>query len=72
MVLIGDFNISLTKQDCLPRLRTEYPHSLARKEFNEKFIPGLKVVDILGRCMETGKVLAGLPRESLKDKIVRG
>lgn len=46
LILIGDFNISLTKQDCVPRLRTEYPHSLARKEFNEKFILGLNVVDI--------------------------
>lgn len=46
VVLIGDFNISLAKQDCVPRLRTEYPHALARKEFNEKFIPGLDVVDV--------------------------
>lgn len=46
LVLIGDFNVSLTKQDCLPRLRTEYPHSLARREFNDVFIPGAKVVDI--------------------------
>ncbi|PSS05424.1 hypothetical protein PHLCEN_2v3913 [Hermanssonia centrifuga] len=46
IVLIGDFNISLAKPDCFPRLRTEYPHALARKEFNEKFMPGANVVDI--------------------------
>lgn len=46
LVLIGDFNISLTEQDCYPRLRTEYPHGLARKEFREQFIPTLDVVDI--------------------------
>ncbi|KAJ3553285.1 hypothetical protein NM688_g3697 [Phlebia brevispora] len=46
VVLIGDFNISLTKADCYPRLRTEYPHALARKEFNEKFIPEAKVADV--------------------------
>ncbi|KAI0763268.1 Endonuclease/exonuclease/phosphatase [Irpex lacteus] len=46
LVLIGDFNISLTKLDCYPRLRTEYHHALARKEFNEKFIPGANLVDI--------------------------
>ncbi|KAI9001023.1 Endonuclease/exonuclease/phosphatase [Trametes punicea] len=46
LVLIGDFNISLTKQDCYPRLRTEYPHGLARQEFREQFIPRLNVVDI--------------------------
>lgn len=46
LVLIGDFNISLTEKDCFPRLRTEYPHGLARKEFNEQFIPGLNVVDV--------------------------
>ncbi|KAI0375626.1 DNase I-like protein [Pilatotrama ljubarskyi] len=46
LVLIGDFNISLTKKDCYPRLRTEYPHGLARAEFREQFIPGLDVVDV--------------------------
>ncbi|OJT03782.1 hypothetical protein TRAPUB_5604 [Trametes pubescens] len=46
LVLIGDFNISLTKRDCFPRLRTEYPHGLARAEFREQFIPGLDVVDV--------------------------
>lgn len=46
LVLIGDFNISLAHPDCVPRLRTEYPHSLARKEFNEEFIPALDVVDV--------------------------
>lgn len=46
VILIGDFNISLTKRDCIPRLRTEYPHALARKEFNEQFIPQAAVVDI--------------------------
>ncbi|PCH41033.1 DNase I-like protein [Wolfiporia cocos MD-104 SS10] len=46
LVLIGDFNISLTKRDCVPRLRTEYPHGLARKEFKEEFMPGLDVVDV--------------------------
>ncbi|KAI0347284.1 DNase I-like protein [Trametopsis cervina] len=46
LVLIGDFNISLEKEDCHPCLRAEYPHTLARKEFNEKFIPGINVVDI--------------------------
>ncbi|KAI0771614.1 Endonuclease/exonuclease/phosphatase [Trametes elegans] len=46
LVLIGDFNISLTKRDCYPRLRTEYPHGLARSEFLEQFIPALDVVDV--------------------------
>lgn len=46
LILIGDWNISLEKQDCFPRLRTEEPHSKARKEFNEEFIPPLEVLDI--------------------------
>ncbi|KAI0081762.1 hypothetical protein K474DRAFT_1587184 [Panus rudis PR-1116 ss-1] len=46
LVLIGDFNISLTTRDCYPRLRTEEPHAKARKEFNEVFIPRAKVSDI--------------------------
>ncbi|KZO96267.1 DNase I-like protein [Calocera viscosa TUFC12733] len=45
-VLIGDFNISLTKLDCYPRLRTEAPHGLARKQFNEMFIPQAGLVDV--------------------------
>lgn len=46
VVLIGDFNISLGKRDCHPRLRTEYPHGLARSEFREQFFPGVGVVDV--------------------------
>lgn len=46
LVLIGDFNISLQKRDCFPRLRTEEPHAQARKEFNEDFIPPLGLLDI--------------------------
>ncbi|EJT97794.1 DNase I-like protein [Dacryopinax primogenitus] len=45
-VLIGDFNISLAKVDCYPRLRTQHPHALARKQFNEVFIPQAEVVDV--------------------------
>lgn len=46
VVLIGDFNISLAKMDCRPRLRTEFPHGLARREFKEQFIPTAQVVDV--------------------------
>ncbi|EJT97447.1 hypothetical protein DACRYDRAFT_25181 [Dacryopinax primogenitus] len=46
LVLIGDFNISLAKVDCYPCLRMQYPHALARKQFNEVFIPQAKVVDV--------------------------
>lgn len=46
LVVIGDFNISRTKLDTYPRLRTEGPHALARKLFNEMFMPTLKVVDV--------------------------
>jgi len=45
-VLIGDFNISLAKLDCYPRLRTEAPHALARKAFNERFLRDTGVVDV--------------------------
>ena len=46
VVLVGDFNIALTEEDCHPRLRTEYPHGLARTEFREQFIAGANVVDV--------------------------
>jgi exodeoxyribonuclease III len=45
LILIGDWNVSRTKIDTFPRLRTEAPHALARKEFNENFMPRLDVVD---------------------------
>ncbi|KAJ9092227.1 hypothetical protein QFC19_008764 [Naganishia cerealis] len=46
IILVGDFNISLAAIDCFPRLRTEYPHNVARQEFNEQIIPGMHVVDV--------------------------
>lgn len=45
IILVGDFNISLTKLDCHPRLRTEYPHNVARKAMIEEIMPGMGVVD---------------------------
>jgi len=46
VVIIGDFNVSRTRIDVHPRLRTEGPHALARKELNEIVIPELDVVDV--------------------------
>lgn len=49
IILLGDFNISLTAADCFPRLRTEHPHALARREFIDEVMPGMAVVDIWRR-----------------------
>lgn len=46
VVIIGDFNVSRTKLDVHPRLRTEGPHALARKELGEIVIPALDAVDV--------------------------
>jgi exodeoxyribonuclease III len=46
LILIGDWNVSRTKIDTFPRLRTETPHALARKEFSECFMPRLDVIDV--------------------------
>ncbi|HEY2396800.1 MAG TPA: exodeoxyribonuclease III [Rudaea sp.] len=45
LVLVGDWNISRTRLDTWPRLRTQEPHATARAEFNDRFIPGLDLVD---------------------------
>jgi exodeoxyribonuclease-3 len=45
LILIGDWNVSRRKLDTFPRLRTEEPHALARKEFNEHFMPRLRMID---------------------------
>ena len=46
LVLVGDWNISRGPLDTFPRLRTEEPHALARKLFNDKLIVDLDVVDV--------------------------
>ena len=45
LALIGDWNISRTRQDTTPRLRTEEPHGTARRRFNEEFVTGLHLTD---------------------------
>lgn len=45
LLLIGDWNISRTRQDTTPRLRTEEPHGTARRRFNEEFVAGLGLTD---------------------------
>lgn len=45
LILIGDWNVTRTKIDTYPRLRTEEPHALARAQLNDAFMPGLDVVD---------------------------
>ena len=45
LVLIGDWNVSRTRQDTTPRLRTEEPHATARRRFNEEFVVGLGLID---------------------------
>ncbi len=46
LILAGDWNVSQTEIDTVPRLRTEEPHALARKLFAENFVAGLALVDI--------------------------
>ena len=45
LVLVGDWNVSRTRQDTTPRLRTEEPHATARRRFNEEFVAGLGLID---------------------------
>jgi exodeoxyribonuclease-3 len=45
LVMIGDWNVSRTRLDTWPRLRTEEPHATARAAFNDRFIPALGLVD---------------------------
>ncbi len=45
VILAGDWNVSRTKQDTYPRLRTEEPHATARAELNKR-IEAERFVDI--------------------------
>jgi len=45
VVLIGDWNISQTRQDTWPRLRTEEPHATARREFATDLVARCELVD---------------------------
>ena len=47
LLLIGDWNVSRARIDTTPRLRTEEPHGTARRRFNEEFVGGLDLVDVL-------------------------
>ncbi len=49
VILIGDFNISFTKLDSWPRLRSEEIHTLPRQLFIEEIMPGMGVVDVFRR-----------------------
>lgn len=46
LVLAGDWNVSRSRIDTTPRLRTEEPHATARRRFNDEFIGGLDLVDV--------------------------
>src|SRR5438552_14533159 len=59
LVLVGDWNISRTKLDVTPRLRTEAPHAKARKQFNETFMPALDVVDAFRELHPDAKKYTG-------------
>ena len=43
--IVGDINISRARIDSVPRLRSAIPHVLARKEFNESFLPETRLID---------------------------
>lgn len=45
LVLMGDWNVSRTARDTVPRLRRAPPHALARAELNDVLMPRLDVVD---------------------------
>ena len=47
--VVGDINISHTVVDSVPRLRSAENHVLARKEFNEQFLPETGLVDVWRR-----------------------
>lgn len=53
-IVIGDFNVSGSKLDVHPRLRTEEPHGLARRELNER-IEELGFVDVFRALHPTAK-----------------
>lgn len=55
LVLIGDWNISQTGQDTVPRLRTEEPHALARREFADEFVAPLRLVDVFRHRQPTAR-----------------
>lgn len=46
LLLAGDWNVSRTRLDTTPRLRTEEPHATARRRFNDEFVGGLGLVDL--------------------------
>jgi exodeoxyribonuclease III len=54
VVVVGDFNVSRSKLDVYPRLRTEEPHATARRQLNER-IEELGFVDVFRALHPTAK-----------------
>ena len=54
VVVIGDFNVSRSKLDVHPRLRTEEPHATARAQLNDR-IEELGFVDVFRALHPTAK-----------------
>jgi len=46
LLLAGDWNVSRTRLDTTPRLRTEEPRATVRRRFNDEFIGELDLVDL--------------------------
>jgi exodeoxyribonuclease-3 len=49
LLLIGDWNVSQSRLDTWPRLRTEEPHAQARKAFADDFVARFGLVDVFRR-----------------------
>lgn len=64
LLAIGDWNISRTRLDTTPRLRTEEPHATARRRFNEEFVGGLDLVDVLREREPEARHYTGFNRRS--------
>jgi exodeoxyribonuclease III len=69
LLLTGDWNISRTKLDTYPRLRTEEPHTLARALFNDTFLPDLHLVDLFRHLHPTARKYTWHNRQARPGKL---
>jgi exodeoxyribonuclease-3 len=67
LILAGDWNVSRSRIDVHPRLRTEPLHALARAQMNDSFIPELGLVDVFRELHPTERAYTWFARSRTLD-----
>jgi exodeoxyribonuclease-3 len=68
-LLIGDFNVSQTRADTTPRLRTEEPHAGSRAHFTKTLLADLGMVDVFRALHPDARAYTWFSRRSRPSRL---